>query len=83
MKLCGECRKTLLPYLMAAFISAFIAFLTWFMLAFTGLPLEAKRWWTVGSFLGVFGLLLSYLFSCLRRHCSHDGHHKHHHHTPG
>ncbi len=79
MKLCGECRRTVLPYLMAAFIAAFVAFLTWFMLALTGLTPDAKRWLTVGSFVAVFGLLLGYLFSCLRRHCKHDRHH----HAPG
>ncbi len=72
MKLCGECRRFVLPYLMAGFIAAFVAFLTWFMLALTGLTPDAKRWLTVGSFVAVFGLLLGYLFSCMRRHCKHD-----------
>ena len=76
MKLCQDCRRTPLPYAIAAVIAAFISFLTWFMLAFAGVSPDVNRWWTLGSFVAVYALLIAYMLSCMRRHCGHD-HHAH------
>ena len=72
MRFCTECRKTPWPFAIAMFIAAFTAFLTWLTLAAAGIDAEANRWWTVGVFVGVFGLLTTYMYSCMRRHCRHD-----------
>ena len=72
MKLCRECGKRPWPYLMALFIAAFSAFLTWLTLESAGLPADSVRWWSVGVFLTVAVLLVSYMISCIRRHCGHE-----------
>lgn len=75
MKLCCDCRKKPWPYLLVLFISTFIAFVTWLTLSTVGLLPDARVWLTVGAFLFVAIILLSYMVSCLRRHCSDDNHH--------
>ena len=74
MKLCADCRKTPWPYVIALFIAGFTAFLTWLTLASAGINPNENRWWTAGMFLGVFGLIMTYMLSCMRRHCRHDNH---------
>jgi hypothetical protein len=57
---------------MALFIASFSAFLTWLTLESAGLPPDAIRWWSAGVFLTVAVLLVSYMISCIRRHCGHQ-----------
>lgn len=74
MKLCSECRRTPLPYIVPLFVAGFSAFLTWLTLSVAGIDPQANRWWTAGVFLGVLGLLMGYMVSCIRRHCTHQDH---------
>jgi hypothetical protein len=77
MRLCSECRKTPWPYMMALFIAGFTAFLTWLTLSTTGLKPETNGWVTAGVFLTVLGMLMTYMVSCMRRHCGHQDHPAH------
>lgn len=71
MKLCGECGKTPLPYVIVIVVSAFSAFLSWLTLPLLGVSSEARLWLTVAIFIAVGVLLLTYMVSCIRRHCRH------------
>jgi hypothetical protein len=75
MSLCGECRKKPWPYVLVVFISTFVAFVTWLTLSAVGMLPDARLWLTVGAFLIAATILLSYMVSCMRRHCSDDNHH--------
>jgi uncharacterized membrane-anchored protein len=80
MKLCRECRRKPWPYAIVIIISMFTAFLTWLTLATAGVTPSANRWMSAIAFLGVGGLLLTYMFNCMRRHCREDDHpHSHSH----
>ncbi len=72
MKLCSECGKKPWPYLMAVFIASFSAFLTWLTLQSAGLSPSAIWWGSAGVFVVVTVLLVSYMVSCIRRHCGHE-----------
>jgi hypothetical protein len=74
MRLCRECRRSPWPYMIALFIAGFSGFLTWLTLSTTGLAPEANAWVTAGVFLTVLALLLTYMVSCMRRHCGHSDH---------
>ena len=74
MKLCANCRKKPWPYAIALFIAIFVAFVTWWTLAAAGVSPQASRWWTVVAFLVAGGVLVSYMVSCMRRHCAEDRH---------
>jgi hypothetical protein len=75
MSLCGECRKKPWPYALVLFISSFVAFVTWLTLSAAGLQPDTRLWLTAGAFLVAVTVLLSYMVSCMRRHCSDDKHH--------
>jgi uncharacterized membrane protein YhaH (DUF805 family) len=74
MKLCGKCIRKPWPYAITAFISGFIAFVTWLTLTAAGLHPEARQGWTVAAFLVAVSLLFVYMRACMRRHCREDGH---------
>lgn len=74
MKLCKECRKKPLPYIMVMLISSLAAFLTWLTLSTAGLTPEQNRIWSTGAFLVVAAVLVTYMVRCMRRHCSEDQH---------
>ena len=74
MKLCSKCRKNLWPYALILFISSFIAFVTSLTLSAAGIRPEHNFWWSAGAFLAASVTLLTYMVSCMRRHC-HDDHH--------
>jgi hypothetical protein len=71
MSICGECAKTVWPYFIVVFISGIVAFLTWLTLSAAGIEPKLVVWLTGGAFFGAFALLLSYIISCMRRHCRH------------
>lgn len=71
MKLCRDCRQRVWPYLIVIFVASFAAFLTWLTLASAGAEPHVKMWWSGGAFLSVCVILLSYMISCMRRHCGH------------
>ena len=75
--LCGKCRRKPWPYLMVLFISTFIAFVTWLTLSAADLPASSRNIMTAGAFLIAVGVLLSYMVSCMRRHCADDQHSLH------
>jgi hypothetical protein len=80
MKLCGKCGKTPLPYVIVLFIGSISAFVTWLTLPLLGVPAELHSWLTAATFLLITVMLLTYMFSCIRRHCTHqDKHHSAHH----
>jgi hypothetical protein len=74
MKLCSKCRKTPWPYALVLFIASCISFVTWLTLSAAGLRPEDNFWWTSGIFLFAALVLVSYMVSCMRRHCSDDQH---------
>ena len=73
MKLCGDCQRKPWPYLIVVFVGGFSAFLTWLALNSAGVPPAANKWWSLSAFVVVSSLLLSYMISCMRRHCGHEG----------
>lgn len=77
LKLCGKCRRKPWPYLMAMFLSSFIAFVTWLTLSAADLPENPRNLMTAGVFLVAVSLLVGYMISCMRRHCDDDEHSAH------
>jgi len=71
MRLCRECKNTPWPYLIATFLAALLAGVTWLMLAFTGLDQLAKTLVSGAVFLAVLAVLVGYMLACMRRHCQH------------
>jgi cytochrome b subunit of formate dehydrogenase len=74
MKLCGECRKRIWPYLIVVLFSAVAGLIMWLTLSAAGVPEDARRMWTIAVFLAVLGLQFTYIISCMRRHCGGDHH---------
>ena len=78
MRLCADCHMTPWPYLLAVFISGFVAFLTWLTLEYKEISATTAAWLTAAVFCAVLAFLLSYMVACMRRHCGHDGASHHH-----
>lgn len=74
MKLCGKCRRKPWPYMLALFIATFVGFVTWLTLSAADLPQTTTNLVSAGAFLIVAVALLSYMISCMRRHCADDQH---------
>jgi hypothetical protein len=74
MELCADCRRKVCPYLLVAFLSPAVGFVTWLTLSAARIPPDAIRWWTGGVVLVFGGILFGYLLNCMRRHCQSDGH---------
>lgn len=74
MALCNKCRKKPWPYALVLFISTFVGFVTWLTLSAVGFETGTRSLLTAGAFLAATVVLSGYMVSCLRRHCSDDGH---------
>nr|VFK78841.1 MAG: hypothetical protein BECKSD772D_GA0070982_102710 [Candidatus Kentron sp. SD] len=71
MKFCQSCTKNGWPYLLALFIATFVSLLTWLTLSTEDISSEIKLLCTACAFLVIFLGLLSYMLTCMRRHCAH------------
>lgn len=78
MKLCRDCRRTPWPFIMVAFISTLISFVTWLALGLAQWDAPIRLLGTAGVFAAVGGTLTHYVLSCMRRHCAQLGHQHHH-----
>ncbi len=74
MQLCSECVKKVWPFAIVLLVAVFAAFLTWLTFSASGASLITVRWLSIGAFVVVGGILLSYMLCCMRRHCRHDHH---------
>jgi hypothetical protein len=73
MKLCSQCHHTPWPYLVAVFIAAFAAFLTWLILGYNAeFSAHECLLGSIGMFLVVGAALSHYMMSCMKRHCRHN-----------
>ncbi len=77
MRPCSDCQLKW-PFLLAVFISGFVAFLTWLVLDYKDIAAITSAWITVAVFSAVLAFLLTYMVACLRRHCTHGGVSHHH-----
>nr|VFK08367.1 MAG: hypothetical protein BECKLPF1236A_GA0070988_1001627 [Candidatus Kentron sp. LPFa]VFK25023.1 MAG: hypothetical protein BECKLPF1236C_GA0070990_1001825 [Candidatus Kentron sp. LPFa] len=75
MKLCRSCGKNGWPYLFVFFIAGFVSLLTWLTLSTEDISLEIKLLCSSVAFLVIFVGLLSYMLTCIRRHCGHGEEH--------
>jgi hypothetical protein len=71
MKLCPECSTSPWPFVMAVFISAVVAFVTWLTLSLSGLGATGRLVASGGAFIAVLSTILHYVLSCMKRHCHH------------
>ena len=56
------------PFLIVAFLGAFVAFITWLTLAAAGFPAHVIFGWSIAAFLLVSLVLGLNAVSCVRRH---------------
>jgi cytosine/uracil/thiamine/allantoin permease len=75
MKFFQECKKRPWAFLIVIFVAAVSSFVTWLALASAGVSPQVNKWWSAGAFVGVSIILLTYVISCMRRHCSDFGLH--------
>ena len=73
IKICQECKKRPWAFLIVIFVASVSSFVTWLALASAGVSPEDNTWWSLGAFFGVVVILLTYVISCMRRHCSDFG----------
>jgi hypothetical protein len=79
MKLCSQCHHTPWPYLVAAFISTFAAFLTWLILGYnTHFDGSERLLGSLGMFFMMNVTLTRYMMACMKRHCRHGEQHRQH-----
>ncbi|MBB1126272.1 hypothetical protein HUK38_08510 [Thiospirillum jenense] len=71
MSLCTECRKSPWPFVFIIVIASVSTFLTWLTFSFAQSDELVRIGASAGMFIVVSGGLLSYVMSCLRRHCRH------------
>ncbi len=76
MKICRECKKRPWAFLIVVFVAAVASFVTWLALASAGVSPQINKWWSAGAFVAVAIILLTYVISCMRRHCSDFGLHE-------
>ncbi len=69
MKLCGDCREAVWPFVLVFFIAGFVTFLTWLTLDSTGVRPIVILSGSASAFLTVLGFLVFNVLSCMRRHC--------------
>jgi FtsH-binding integral membrane protein len=79
MKLCPECSKSPLPFLMAFFLASVSAFLTWLTLTYSQFGTVERIAGTTLVFIAVGATIVHYMLACMRRHCRHGSHASHHH----
>jgi hypothetical protein len=72
VKLCGHCIKRPWPFLVVLFVTAVPTFLVWMTLRGKDLATEMVYSWTALTFAIVGSVMLTYVVTCLRRHCSHE-----------
>ncbi len=75
MKLCPKCDHSPLPFLMVFIIATLGAFMTWLTLGLSVPDLLPRVAASALTFVAVGATLLHYIFSCLKRHCTHKGGH--------
>jgi hypothetical protein len=76
MKLCPQCDHSPLPFIMVFLTAAISTFATWLVLGLSIPDLVPRVAATGLTFVAVGATLLHYVFSCLKRHCTHKaGHH--------
>ena len=77
MKLCRQCGRSPLPFVMVFFVAGVSAYLTWLTLSYS----DFERIEVVAGsgivFLAVAGAVLHYVLSCMRRHCRHRNQSEH------
>ena len=71
MKLCPECSNSPWPFVMAVFISAVVAFVTWLTLSLSDIGTVERVLASSAVFLAGIGTIVHYVLSCMRRHCPH------------
>nr|VFJ94680.1 MAG: hypothetical protein BECKH772A_GA0070896_1007514 [Candidatus Kentron sp. H]VFJ94962.1 MAG: hypothetical protein BECKH772B_GA0070898_1006914 [Candidatus Kentron sp. H]VFK01833.1 MAG: hypothetical protein BECKH772C_GA0070978_1007314 [Candidatus Kentron sp. H] len=74
IKPCKSCNSKW-PYVFVVFLATFVSLLTWLTLATEDLSTTTKVTSSLGAFFVVSIILLSYVVTCLRRHCGHDSEH--------
>jgi len=74
MKLCRSCNKNGWPYFLVFFLACFVSLLTWLTLSAEAddVSIGIKLLCSASAFLVIFIGLLSYMITCMRRHCGHD-----------
>jgi len=77
MKLCSECSKSPLPFVMALFVASVSAFLTWLTLTYSQFSDVERAVGSILVFVAVGATIMHYMLRCMRRHCRH-GHHSAH-----
>ena len=71
MKLCPECSKSPLPFLMALFVAGLSAFLTWLTLTYSQVEAAERMAGSVLVFVAVGATIMHYMLRCMKRHCRH------------
>ena len=74
MKLCRQCGRSPLPFLMVIFVAGVSSFLTWLTLSYSQLETIKVIAGSGAVFLAVAGTVLHYVYSCIKRHCRHGVH---------
>ncbi len=77
MKLCSKCNNSPLPFIVVGMIATISAFLTWLTLGLSIPEVGPRAGASALAFAVVGGLLLTYILSCLKRHCHHQDDHAH------
>jgi len=74
MKLCQECGRSPLPFLMVFFVAGISSFVTWLTLAYSQFETIQVILGSGAVFLAVAGTTLHYILNCIKRHCNHGSH---------
>lgn len=71
MKLCRQCGRSPLPFLVVIFIAGVSSFLTSLTLTYSQFGTIEVIAGSSAVFLAVAGTLLHYVHNCIKRHCRH------------
>ncbi len=74
MKLCHQCGRSPLPFVMVVFVAGVSAFLTWLTLSYSDFEKIEIITGSCAVFIAVASTVLHYVLSCMRRHCRHGSH---------
>lgn len=74
MKLCRQCGRSPLPFIVVIFVAGVSSFLTWLTLTYSQFETLEVMVGSGAVFLAVAGTVLHYVQSCIKRHCRHGTH---------